>query len=263
VFKYYTPYKNILLNYKLINNKLVIIINRIKLSIKDIKNIPVIINNKILFIKNINYIPNIKIILINLKELINKDWEILFKQDITILSYNNNNFITNIIWYLNIYFLNKVFINYKILEFIIYNIVNYSSNIINKNPVLNLNNKNDSLLDLYYRRFLYINKDYIIKSAKNLIGILIPKPDLILYNCDNCYYTKFKEIISRKPNNLVNILEFIDCDILGLFKIKGLKGENYIFTIICRASKYIWIYIIKFKSNIYNIIINYYNMVLT
>ena len=73
VFKYYTPYKNILLNYKLINNKLVIIINRIKLSIKDIKNIPVIINNKTLFIKNINYIPNIKIILINLKKLINKD----------------------------------------------------------------------------------------------------------------------------------------------------------------------------------------------
>ena len=72
-------YKNILLDYKLINNKLIIIINRIKLSIKDIRNIFIIINNKILFIKNINYILNIKIILINLKELINKDWKILFK----------------------------------------------------------------------------------------------------------------------------------------------------------------------------------------
>jgi hypothetical protein len=73
VFKYYISYKNILLNYKLINNKLIIIINRIKLFIKDIENIPVIINNKTLFIKNINYILNIKIILISLKELINKD----------------------------------------------------------------------------------------------------------------------------------------------------------------------------------------------
>ena len=73
ISKYYTPYKNILLNYKLINNKLVIIINRIKLSIKDIKNIPVIINNKTLFIRDINYIPNIKTTLISLKELINKD----------------------------------------------------------------------------------------------------------------------------------------------------------------------------------------------
>jgi hypothetical protein len=73
VFKYYIFYKDILLDYKPINNKLVIIVNRIKLFIKDIKNIPVIINNKTLFIKNINYIPNIKIILINLKKLINKD----------------------------------------------------------------------------------------------------------------------------------------------------------------------------------------------
>jgi hypothetical protein len=73
VFKYYMPYKNILLDYKLINNKLIIIVNGIKLSIKDIRNIPVIINNKTLFIKNINYILNIKIILISLKELINKD----------------------------------------------------------------------------------------------------------------------------------------------------------------------------------------------
>ena len=84
-----------------------------------------------------------------------------------------------------------------------------------------------------------------------------------MYNCDNCYYIKFKEIINRKPNNPVNILEFIDCDILSPFKIKGLNNENYIFTITCRASKYIWIYAIKFKSDIYDIIVNYYNMILT
>jgi hypothetical protein len=110
---------------------------------------------------------------------------------------------------------------------------------------------------------LHINKDYIIKSAKNLIKILILKLDLILYNCDNCYYAKFKEIISRKPNNPVNILEFIDCNILSPFKIKGLKRENYIFIITCRVSKCVWIYAIKFKSDIYNIIINYYNIVST
>jgi len=72
-------YKDILLDYKSINNKSVIIANKIKLFIKDIKNILVIINNQTLFIKNINYILNIKIILISLKELINKDWKILFK----------------------------------------------------------------------------------------------------------------------------------------------------------------------------------------
>ena len=66
-------YKDILLDYKLINNKSVIIANRIKLLIKGIGNIPVIINNKTLFIKNINYIPSIKTTLISLKELTNKD----------------------------------------------------------------------------------------------------------------------------------------------------------------------------------------------
>ena len=86
---------------------------------------------------------------------------------------------------------------------------------------------------------MYINKNYIIKSAKNSIGILIPKPDLILYNYNNYYYTKFKEIISRKPNNPVNIFKFINYDILSPIKIKGLKGKNYIFIIIYRVNKYI------------------------
>ena len=68
---------------------------------------------------------------------------------------------------------------------------------------------------------------------------MIPKPDLILHNCDNCYYVKFKEIINRKPNNLINILEFINCNILSLFKIKGLNNENYIFIITYYINKYI------------------------
>ena len=94
-------------------------------------------------------------------------------------------------------------------------------------------------MDLYHQRLLHINKDFIIKSAKNLIGLLIPNQELNLYNCDNYYYIKFKEIISRKSNNLINILEFIDYNILGPFKIKELKEENYIFNIIYYTSKYI------------------------
>ncbi len=261
--EHYTPYKEYLLDYKPVNNKSVIIANGIKLPIKGTGHIPIFINKDTFLIKNVNYVPNIKTTLISSKELTNKGWEILFKEDKAILSYKNK-IITNAEWHLNAYFLNKIFINYEALEPVVYKTINYSSNIINtKNPILNLNNKEDSLLDLYHRRFLHINKDYIIKSAKNSTGIIIPKPDLILHNCDNCYYAKFKEIISRKPNNPINILEFIDCDILGPFKIKGLKGENYIFTITCRASKCVWIYAIKFKSDVYNIIINYYNMILT
>ena len=262
--KYYTPYKDYLLNYKPVYNKSVIIANSVTLPIKGIGDIPIFIRKDTFYIKNVNYVPNIKTTLISSKELTNKGQEILFKEDIVILSYNNK-VITNAKQYLNTYFLSEVNINYEALEPIVYNIINYKDNIINyKNPVINLSNKvnNNTLLDLYHRRFLHINKDYIIKSAKNSKGIIIPTPNKILSNYDHCYYGKFKEIISRKPYNPVNILEFIDCDILGPFKIKGQKGENYIFTITCRASKYIWIYAIRYKSDIYNIIINYYNITL-
>ena len=71
-FEHYTLYKDILLNYKLINHKSVIIINRIKLFIKSIKYILVFINKETFLIKNVNYISNIKVTLISLKELINK-----------------------------------------------------------------------------------------------------------------------------------------------------------------------------------------------
>ena len=69
--EYYTPYKDYLLDYKPINNKSVIIANRIKLPIKGIGNILVYINNYMFLIKNVNYVPNIKTTLISSKELIN------------------------------------------------------------------------------------------------------------------------------------------------------------------------------------------------
>ena len=70
--EYYTPYKDILLDYKPINYKSVIIINKVKLLIKSIKHILVFINKETFLIKNVNYILNIKVILISLKELTNK-----------------------------------------------------------------------------------------------------------------------------------------------------------------------------------------------
>ncbi len=92
--EYYTPYKDYLLDYKLVNNKSVIIANGVKLLIKGIGHIPIIINKDPFLIKNVNYIPNIKTTLISSKELTNKGWEILFKKDIAELSYNNK-IITN------------------------------------------------------------------------------------------------------------------------------------------------------------------------
>jgi hypothetical protein len=70
--KHYMPYKDILLHYKMVNNKSVIIANKVKLPIKGIGHIPIIINKDTFLINNVNYILNIKITLISFKELTNK-----------------------------------------------------------------------------------------------------------------------------------------------------------------------------------------------
>jgi hypothetical protein len=50
-------------------------------------------------------------------------------------------------------------------------------------------------------------------------------------------------------------------DLLGPFKIKGLKGERYIFSLTDRASRAIWVYSIKHKSDALDILIDFYNMI--
>ena len=92
-FEHYTAYKDILLNYKPINHKSIIITNGVKSLIKGIGHILVFINKETFLIKNVNYILNIKVTLISFKELTNKGQEILFKEDKAILSYKNKNII--------------------------------------------------------------------------------------------------------------------------------------------------------------------------
>ena len=70
--KYCIFYKDWFINYKIINNKFIIIINNLKIKIKEIKNISFKLNNNNILLKKVNYIFSLKITLINFKELINK-----------------------------------------------------------------------------------------------------------------------------------------------------------------------------------------------
>ncbi len=77
------------------------------------------------------------------------------------------------------------------------------SNKLNKsNKSIKLNKSNNliksNLLDLYYNRFLYLNKEYLIKTIENLVGLTSISLKLKLKNCNNYYYDKFKKIISRE-----------------------------------------------------------------
>ena len=84
--KYYTPIKEWLIDYKVILNKSIIIANGTKVPVIGVGNIPIIIGNKDVLIKDVCYIPSLKTTLISSKELTNKGWNILFKDNIAELS---------------------------------------------------------------------------------------------------------------------------------------------------------------------------------
>jgi len=72
VSKYYMPNKKWLINYKIIENKSLIIANSNKLIAKGKENIFIIINNREILIKDIYYYSAIETTLISFKELTNK-----------------------------------------------------------------------------------------------------------------------------------------------------------------------------------------------
>jgi hypothetical protein len=246
--EHYTPNKDWLLDYKEINNKFITVANGDKMVIKGIGNIPVFINNKEVLIKNVNYIPNIKTTLISSNELAKKGWQILFKDTKAIISHKEAKLSLIANWISNAYYID-ININYNILEPIVYKI----------DPIIESNNNE---LDLYHKRLLHINKDYIIKTINSVNGLKNINKNTILHNCDSCYFGKFSRIISKEPllnNN--QILTIIDMDIAGPFKIKGLKGESYFLTITCRTSRAIWIYPIKYKSDALDVLTRFYTLI--
>jgi hypothetical protein len=68
------------------------------------------------------------------------------------------------------------------------------------------------------------------------------------------------EIVSKKPlNNNKNKLTFFDVDLCSPFKVKGLNDENLFITITDRKTRGIWIYPIKFKSQAFAILFEFFN----
>jgi hypothetical protein len=146
--------------------------------------------------------------------------------------------------------MNSVQINYNLLEPVVYKV----------DPIIN---DSHNVIDLYHKRLLHINKDYLIKTINVTSGLKRVTSSKELSNCDLCYYGKFNEIVSRKPLDSGSILTIFDVDIAGPFNIPGLKGERYFVTITCRASRAIWIYPIKFKSDVFNILVKFCNRIET
>jgi hypothetical protein len=197
--KHYIAIKEWLIDYKPVNNRFISIVNSIKMLIKGVGNIPIIIKGINITIKDVYYIPSLKITLISSKELTNKGWTILFKDNIAEISNikYNINFIAK--WDYNAYYLN-VIINHDILEPVIY-----------KASSININE-----LDLIHKRLNHLNKDYLIKTikcTKGLNSLKEKEEELSLNNCDSCYSGKFTKVGSKEPFKSTSNLIYLDIDI--------------------------------------------------
>ena len=194
-----------------------------------------------ILLKDIYYIPSLQTTLISSKELTNKNWTILFKNNIASLENKKTNISINAIWQYNAYYLDFK-LDLDILEKVVYKV---ETSISNK-------------LDLYYKRLNHINKDYLIKTINSTSSLDLDSSkeelkELSSYN--SCYLGKFTQINSKIPLASASKLAILDIDLAGPFRTIGLKGERYFATITDRATRAIWVYPIKFKSDILDILV--------
>ena len=256
--EHYTPNKDWLLDYKEVSNKSIVVANGDKIAVEGIGNIPIFIENKEVLISRVNYIPSIKTTLISSRELAKKGWETIFKDTRAIISHNKAKLKVVANWVSNAYYID-IKINFNILEPIVYKM---DPILMSTGTTSTTSSSND--LDLYHKRLLHINKDYLVKTIDNVLGLKPVNTSHILHNCDSCHFSKFSRTISREPLlDNGRILTILDIDIAGPFKVKGLKGERYFLTITDRASRAIWVYPIKYKSDALDILTRFYTLIET
>ena len=109
--EHYTPNKQWLLDYTIVNNKSIIVANGQRLAVRGIGKIPILVGDNELTITEVNYIPELKQTLVSTKQMTKKGWSILFKNSNAILTHNTNSIKMNTIWKQNAYYLN-IYINW-------------------------------------------------------------------------------------------------------------------------------------------------------
>jgi hypothetical protein len=84
-----------------------------------------------------------------------------------------------------------------------------------------------------------------------------------LNNYNNCYIGKFIEKGNKIPINTAEFLILFDIDLYRLIIFIGFKEERYFIIFICRSTRAIWVYILKYKLEVFDVIINFYNIIKT
>ncbi|KAK6611374.1 reverse transcriptase domain protein [Botrytis cinerea] len=279
--EHYCPNKEWLINYETYKvPKYANIANGESILILGHGDIPIIINNKRIFIRMVKHIPSLKSTLISTKQAAKKGWasNILPPGNV----YNFSNKLLNIKaearWIDNAFYL-ECDINYELINQLNHNI---NINIINRNTDSKIDSKDESKkesesskidsgveskkelkninlndLDLWHKRLNHINKDYIIKTLN------LKESNVSLSHCEACIYAKMTQNISKTLSDIkLDQFERVSTDICGQFKIPGLKGEKYFITFTEWATRGIWVYPIKYKSDAFTILKDFYNLIL-
>jgi hypothetical protein len=127
--------------------------------------------------------------------------------------------------------------------------------------VYNILSEKKSELDLIYQRLNHLNKDLLFKTLDSTISLKTPASTDSLNNYNNYYIDKFTEKRSKISINTAEFLTLFNIDLYKPITPIDLKEERYFITFICRGMRVVWVYILKYKSKIFDVIINFYNII--
>jgi hypothetical protein len=120
-----------------------------------------------------------------------------------------------------------------------------------------------SELDLIHQKLNHLNKDLLLKILDFITGLKAPINTDSLNNYNNCYIGKFIKKGNKIPIGMAEFLILFDIDLYGPITLVGFKEERYFIIFICRGIRAVWVYTLKYKSEVFDIIINFYNMIKT
>ena len=121
--------------------------------------------------------------------------------------------------------------------------------------------KEENSTDLWHKRLGHMRE----KGLKILVGKIL-LPSLRSYNldlCENCIYGRQWRVsfLRGGHDRKKNVLELIHSNVFGPVNIKSLGEASYFVTFIDDASKKVWAYPMKIKSEVFEIFWKFYVVV--
>ncbi|GMI99394.1 hypothetical protein HRI_003608700 [Hibiscus trionum] len=87
-------------------------------------------------------------------------------------------------------------------------------------------------------------------------------PSGSLYDCEVCHLAKQKRLpFPISTTSVENVFDLVHMDIWGPFPVKSLYDHSYFLSVIDDKSRYLWVFPMKDKSEVRNLIVQFYTLV--